>query len=205
MSMSSQNASADRDAAAKPAKRRRGRDRVEALKLAAIQVFAEKGYDTATMTEVAARAASSIGSLYQFFPTKEILAEAVHQDLIDAIGVLFRDMTARTAGAPASDIADMIFDDFARFVLDHPEFAILAERRDIPKERKIERRRVLLGQIAAVLARAEPPLPAADLPVMAGLVLQVMKVAVAAALDTDAAEGASVATELRAMLRLRLG
>ena len=55
--------------------RRRGRERVAALLAAAATVFAERGYEAATMTEVAARAGASIGSLYQFFPTKELLAE----------------------------------------------------------------------------------------------------------------------------------
>ncbi|WP_141262560.1 TetR/AcrR family transcriptional regulator, partial [Komagataeibacter diospyri] len=50
--------------------RQRGRDRVEAILAAATTVFAEKSYETATMTEIAARSSTAIGSLYRFFPTK---------------------------------------------------------------------------------------------------------------------------------------
>ncbi len=64
--------------AARAPQRERGRARVAALMAAAAEVFAENGYDAATMTEIAARAGASIGSLYQFFPTKELIAEALH-------------------------------------------------------------------------------------------------------------------------------
>ncbi|WP_010512590.1 TetR/AcrR family transcriptional regulator [Komagataeibacter europaeus] len=58
-------------------KRQRGRDRVEAILAAATTVFGEKSYEAATMTEIAARASTAIGSLYRFFPTKDVLAAAV--------------------------------------------------------------------------------------------------------------------------------
>ncbi|MBV0889187.1 TetR/AcrR family transcriptional regulator (plasmid) [Komagataeibacter nataicola] len=58
-------------------KRQRGRDRVEAILTAATTVFGEKSYEAATMTEIAARASTAIGSLYRFFPTKDVLAAAV--------------------------------------------------------------------------------------------------------------------------------
>jgi AcrR family transcriptional regulator len=48
-------------------------------------LFAEKGYDAVTMTEVAARAGAPIGSLYQFFPSKETLADALLDRLDDAL------------------------------------------------------------------------------------------------------------------------
>ncbi|WP_245639904.1 helix-turn-helix domain-containing protein [Paraburkholderia heleia] len=58
-------------------KRERDRRRVAAIMDAAVAVFTEKGYDAATMTEIAARSSTAIGSLYRFFPTKEALAEAL--------------------------------------------------------------------------------------------------------------------------------
>ena len=39
--------------------------------------FMEKGYDAATMTEIAARSGTAIGSLYRFFPSKESLSDAL--------------------------------------------------------------------------------------------------------------------------------
>src|ERR1700735_2478069 len=62
---------------AKEPKRERGKQRVAALMEAGAELFAEKGYEATTMTEIASRAGAAIGSLYQFFPSKEALAEAL--------------------------------------------------------------------------------------------------------------------------------
>ena len=58
-------------------KRERGRLRVNAIMQAGAALFAEKGFDAATMTEIAARSGTAIGSLYRFFPTKDALADAL--------------------------------------------------------------------------------------------------------------------------------
>ena len=66
-----------RIAQARTPRRRRGEVRVAALLKSAAATFAEKGYEAATMTEIAARADAAIGSLYQFFPSKEAVAAAL--------------------------------------------------------------------------------------------------------------------------------
>ena len=66
-------------ATARAPKRERGKQRVAALSQAAAEVFAERGFEAATMTEIAARASAPIGSLYQFFPSKESLADMLVQ------------------------------------------------------------------------------------------------------------------------------
>lgn len=48
----------------------RSKKRVERILDAAAHVFAEEGYEAATMEGIAARAETSIGSIYQFFPNK---------------------------------------------------------------------------------------------------------------------------------------
>ncbi len=69
--------------AARSPKRARGKERVAQLLEAATAVFAQKGYEAATMTEIAARAGAPIGSLYQFFPVKEALADTLVQQYVD--------------------------------------------------------------------------------------------------------------------------
>src|ERR1700748_2786975 len=64
-------------AAARQPKRQRGRLRVAAILETGREVIMEKGYDAATMTEIAARSGTAIGSLYRFFPSKESLADAL--------------------------------------------------------------------------------------------------------------------------------
>lgn len=55
-------------------KRQRGRERVARILDAAGALFIEKGVAGATMTEIASRSGTAIGSLYRFFPTKESLS-----------------------------------------------------------------------------------------------------------------------------------
>ena len=92
------------NARARTPRRERGRLRVAALLDAAGAVFAEKGFGGATMTEIAARAGASIGSLYQFFSTKELLAEAV---MARDTAVLIERLAAFEAAAAAWSPADL--------------------------------------------------------------------------------------------------
>ena len=55
----------------------RGERRVAELLDAAAAVIAETGYEAATMCAIAERARASIGSLYQFFPNKESITQAL--------------------------------------------------------------------------------------------------------------------------------
>src|SRR5260370_3934834 len=76
--------------------RRNGKLRVAAILKAGAAVIAEKGYEAATMAEIAARSNTKIGSLYRFFPNKEVLANAliahdhtgVHNSLADIVSRL---------------------------------------------------------------------------------------------------------------------
>src|ERR1700678_457661 len=92
-------------AAARAPKRQRGKQRVAELLAAGAAVFAEKGYEAATMTEIAARAGAPIGSLYQFFPSKEALADTLVQNYV---ALLTTDMEALEARARDMDTQDLV-------------------------------------------------------------------------------------------------
>lgn len=184
-------------------KRQRGHERVVALLEATARVFARKGYDAATMTEIAAEAHSSIGSLYQFFPTKLLLAEALHIDRLERMKAALRDTAERSTGLSAADCGEAIFDALGAFIEEFPEFPVLAARRDIPKDRKMRARAELKELIATVLRQAQPPITD-EIAVMSGIVLELLRIAVAVANELDAAEDRRVFSELRLMLRRRL-
>jgi AcrR family transcriptional regulator len=57
----------------------RARATLDAILTAAAQVLEEVGYERANVNRIAERAGVSIGSLYQYFPTKEALVAAVIQ------------------------------------------------------------------------------------------------------------------------------
>jgi AcrR family transcriptional regulator len=89
-------------------KRQRGRDRVAAILSTATALFAEKGYEAVTMTEIAAQSSTAIGSLYRFFPTKDVLVAA----LLERYGALFAeglgDIVARAPRLNAVETADAL-------------------------------------------------------------------------------------------------
>lgn len=184
-------------------KRQRGHERVVILQEAAARVFARKGYDAATMTEIAAEANSSIGSLYQFFPTKLLLAEALHIDRLERMKAGLQDTAQQSAGLSAADCGEAIFAALGAFIEEFPEFPVLATRRDIPKDRKMRARADLKELIATVLRQAQPPITD-DIAVMSGIVLELLRIAVAVANELDATEDRRVFSELRLMLRRRL-
>jgi AcrR family transcriptional regulator len=85
-------------------RRARGQLRVEALLAAAAEVFALKGFDAATMTEIAAQSESSIGSLYQFFRTKEAVADALVSEQVDGLWQRLDSLGERAAALATADL-----------------------------------------------------------------------------------------------------
>ena len=184
-------------------KRQRGHDRVAALIEAAARTFVEKGYDVATMTEIAAEARSSIGSLYQFFPTKQLLAEALHVDRLARLNAVFVALEEKVDGLSAADIGEAIFDGLAVFIEAFPEFPVLAGRRDIPKDRKARSRAALKESISALLHHAKPAV-IDDLDLLSQIILELLRIAVNVANAPDAVGDQRLVRELRLMLRKRL-
>jgi AcrR family transcriptional regulator len=198
MRMSSQNSS--KNPVIRVPRLERGRARVAALLAAGAEVFAEKGYDAATMTEVAAKAGASIGSLYQFFPTKPLLADALHDEMLIGLGALLEQVSVDVAGLPAAMAMDRLFAQFGEFLRDHPAFGALADRRDIDKQKKKESRARLRGLIARLLTAAEPPVPQAQAEAAAAIVLHLIRATVILNESDEAPIRDAALTEMRRML-----
>lgn len=192
------------EASVKPPQRQRGRERVATLLAAAVGVFAEKGYEAATMTEIAARAGASIGSLYQFFPTKELLAAALHEANGQALSQMLDDLASQTAGQSPMAVADRLFDTLSAFLADHPAFVVLIDRRDPDQVAKQARRTKLREQVASLLLGTSPSLPADKAEAMAVIILHFMKIAMVVGSEVDLPDGQSALSELRMMLRNHL-
>jgi AcrR family transcriptional regulator len=60
-------------------KQKRGKERVEKILIAAAEVFTEVGYAAATTQQIADRAQTAIGSIYQFFPDKLAIFHALEE------------------------------------------------------------------------------------------------------------------------------
>ncbi len=66
-------------------RQQRGKERVAKILAAAAQVFEEVGYTAATTNLIAAQAGTAIGSLYQFFPDKASIFQAMELYHVDRV------------------------------------------------------------------------------------------------------------------------
>lgn len=102
----------------------RSQRRVEQILDAAELEFAEAGYDHATTNAIAARAGVPIGSLYQYFPNKEVLFAGVVERYTDDMRALFGEHLAPEAveGLTISEIIDRMVNGLAVFEAQHTGF-----------------------------------------------------------------------------------
>jgi AcrR family transcriptional regulator len=187
-------------AAARTPKRQRGKQRVEELLRAGAAVFAEKGYEAATMTEIAAQADSSIGSLYQFFRTKEAVAEALVQTQIDALWQRFDALAERAAALSTPELGRVLARFFVDFRSAHPSFATLVEMPGPPLQVVASVRRDVRERVEDVLVRHAPGAERKALHAMAPVVQHSMKIAIQLRSDLDGADRTAAMRELEAML-----
>jgi AcrR family transcriptional regulator len=109
--------------------RKRGTLRVERILQAAGDVFAEVGYAQATTNQIAARAETSIGSLYQFFADKDAIVRALAEQHKGRIRALLAQLyTPEQAGRSLREIGADHLALFLSYNLEHPGFkAILLD------------------------------------------------------------------------------
>jgi len=190
-------------------RRARGQLRVEALIAAAAEVFARKGFDAATMTEIAAQSGSSIGSLYQFFKTKEAIADAVLRAQVDALWARFDELAGRAAALSTPALGAALAGLLAGFRAAHPSFARLLEAPVTTLELVDGVRRHMRERIVDVIARHRPDADRALLAAMAPAVQQAMKAGVQLHAEFTGRELGRAMDEQEAMLAgylaLRLG
>lgn len=172
--MPSQNSTAAR----KP-QRQRGHDRVAALLEAAGACFVEKGYEGTTMTEVAARAGAAIGSLYQFFPTKEALARALLEQYAQALYAELEKFTEPSANWTIEEWAEQLCTLLIAFRKRHRAFMSLVESMRRPAADGLSIRRRLRAKLQALLARRAPHRSDEETYAAAVVVQQMMKGAAA--------------------------
>jgi AcrR family transcriptional regulator len=144
------------------------------LILAASHVFAQRGYETATIEEIAEQAGYSHGAVYSNFKGKEDLFLAVFEQYMNRRIEEVADATdiegsfAERARAGADQWMQRFADDRATFLL-HLEFIIHAARNPHLSKLLGERMSALRLEIERRLmqrelqAKAPLPLPAADL------------------------------------------
>jgi len=194
---------------AEPRRRRptqaRSQRRLEAIVLAAAEAFAAHGFGDTTMEGIAARAGTSIGSLYQFFPNKtavfrEVAARCM-QEARDGLTVLLGPDPLRT---PWPALVERIVDGFRRL---HRESVVMqAVWRNLELYGEYaEADQALVREVvqitAAILAGWAPALPEEQRRVVATvLVNTVASTMLVLVREDDPARGDAIAAETKLML-----
>ena len=93
---------------------------MEGLLEAAAAIFAEVGYEAATMRDIAERAGASIGSLYQFFPNKEVVARAIKTRYCKELKEVWANLVAVSAKTPTIRLIDQFLNLTIKLSQEHP-------------------------------------------------------------------------------------
>jgi AcrR family transcriptional regulator len=180
-----------------------GRQRVADLMQAAAAVIQERGFEAATMAEIAARADARIGSLYRFFPSKEAVADALMQRYADILQAEYDAVHARAPMATPEELADTLINLLVKL---YPQAravtALLESRTDWTAVRQRFRAQALTG-VRTALTICAPDLDDNEANDIAAVVLNNMKtMAGMAKKEVPTSPGAP--NELRLMNRLYL-
>ena len=201
MSISSNSSSRNRE----PLKPQRdaGRQRVAELLQAAAAVIQERGFEAATMAEIAAQADAKIGSLYRFFPNKDAVAEALMRRYAETLQAEYDAIHAHAADATPQELADILIDLLVKL---YPQAraltAFLDSRTDWTEVRRRFRTQTLVG-IKTALTICAPDLDDKEAEDVAAVVLNNMKTMVGMTVK-DAPTTPGAPDQLRLMNRLYL-
>jgi AcrR family transcriptional regulator len=177
-----------------------GKRRVAELLRAGADVIAERGFEAATMAEIAARAGAQIGSLYRFFPNKDALADALIRRYREMVDAAFEKTDSRSASSTIEEFADDLLAVFASVRGESPcIIALLDARSDANAWRGDFHDRSLRGVIASLKLR-DATLSDEQANDMAVVLLQNMKTLK----SLDVERNAGAIAELRAMTALYL-
>jgi AcrR family transcriptional regulator len=161
---------------AKTPTRARGVQRVAELLDAGAVLFAEQGYEATTMTQIAQRADASIGSLYQFFPSKELLAEALFSRYVERVASLLQQLVKRAPGLSPARLVDLLVELMLDVRSDRDATAALSGAVAGIVERRKPLRGATRRQIAAILRAANPKLPETAAASAAAVIAHVLKI-----------------------------
>lgn len=193
-----------RQKAALVPQRSNGRERVAQILQAASEVIHQRGYADATMKEIAERADTNIGSLYRFFPTKEILADALLERYVESSAAQWKTVIAQAATTPTAQLGDLLLDAYAQMRGQHKALhSILESTTALSARRKVLRARNLV-RIARTLGAHAPHLPPAQTRRIAVMMFYNMRIMNTLTFEPGAPRGPGAIDELRTSVRLYL-
>ena len=183
-------------------RQQRGERRVAALLDAAAAVIADVGYEAATMNEIACRAGACIGSLYQFFPNKESLTQALRAQYGKEFHTAWESLENQAASLTIEQLVAQLIHTAVDFVTEHPAFLALLDAPRATRNPSI--RKVLRELLARIFLLQKPSLSKARALRAATVTLQLIKGMNELYAESDAATRESLVQEFKIVLRCYL-
>ena len=94
---------------------------------AAAAEIRDVGYEAATMSSIATRAGASIGSLYQFFPNKGAVVQALREHYCEEFEQLWAPLAVEAKHLSLEDLVGRMVDSTVCFIEQHPAFLALLD------------------------------------------------------------------------------
>jgi AcrR family transcriptional regulator len=177
---------------------KRGQRRVARLLRAAASVIAEVGYKPATMSAIAERAGSSIGSLYQFFPNKESVVEALRAQYVKELEKLWTRFASDSRSLTTGELVSRLVDSLIQFAETHEAFLALLEAP--PTANSPRRREIIRTRIARMILERNPKMSRSEGFRAASVVQQIVKGLLTLYARADKTEKAAVVSEFDTVL-----
>lgn len=189
-------------------KQARSRRQVDNILDAAAALFATVGYDAATTNAIAEHAGTSIGSLYQFFPNKAAIYEALTLRYVGQFrAVLDRVVTLEVAHLPLPELIDRVVDAFWEVAQSQQGLTKMLLSAQLSPELVAQDNALVTESVAridALLAARAPTLDPARRELVATIAVDVVHTLLQRATAAAPATGALIIAEGKALLRAYL-
>ncbi len=176
----------------------RGERRVAELLEAAASVMAEKGFDAATMTEIAERGGSSIGALYQYFPNKEAVVQALRKKYVEELEERWVPLVAQASRMSLKQLVDRLFEMIIDYIEKRPAYlplqGVAGTKRDATARNRLRE------QFASLFRERRPEMTKEAAFRVANVTVQVLKAMNPLYVEAKGAEREEIVREFKLVL-----
>jgi AcrR family transcriptional regulator len=115
-------------------RQQRSRDRVRLILGAADAILSAEGFEALTVRRIAEAAGVPVGSIYQFFPDKSAVVDALAHTYIAEFDQAIESLVAQSDAALWDDLVGTLIDAFAALYRSHPGYVALWSGRHLSPE-----------------------------------------------------------------------
>jgi AcrR family transcriptional regulator len=182
------------------------RSRKRALRIlhAAARIFAETGYEAATTEAIAKAAGTSIGSVYQFFPNKHAIFDAIARRHLEQARSLFDEiMGPRALELSWEELLGRAIDAFAKMDRDDLDFRAVWKNWDVAGQFLVAGQAMnqeFARRLETVLAAKAKGLGRARRGLVATMIVEVITAMLLYAVRKDRTAGGAIVEETKLLL-----